>query len=45
MKLNFWQILGIVLIVLGIAGIVFLREGKSPDKTTTPVSPPATVGT
>ena len=38
MKLNFWQILGALMVIIGIIGIVYLKDD---DKKKPPVNNPA----
>lgn len=43
MKLNFWQILGLIIILVGIAYMIYSRTGVRPATPIEPVAPPPTV--
>lgn len=41
MKLNFWQILGGILIIIGIIGIIWFKEHEADPQPTAPTSVPS----
>ena len=38
MKINFWQVLGVVLLLLGLAGIIYREYVATPAPAPTPAS-------
>lgn len=41
MKLNFWQWIGVVLLLAGVALLIFNQFREKPDPRTTPTTQPA----
>lgn len=45
MKLNIWQWLGLILLVVGVASMIFLKEKPADEKTLPPATQPTTMTT
>ncbi|HEX8324585.1 MAG TPA: hypothetical protein VF595_11820 [Tepidisphaeraceae bacterium] len=41
MKINFWQVLGVILLLVGLIGLIYQRSAATPE-TTPPAPAPAT---